>query len=116
MTDQEKQFTPAEAAIITESASRSERLINEKIKSVNWLMAGVVLVLFVAVLTMLFMVGGLLLEVWRFNSTVYKEYSEKIESLQSMQKSNEMLLEQNKQNQQIIIEQQKQIQEILKKK
>ena len=76
----------------------------------------VVGILLVAVLTMLFMVGGLLLDAWHFNSAVYKEYSSKIELLQSIQKSNEMLLEQNQQNQELIIEQQRQTQELLKNK
>ena len=76
----------------------------------------VVGILVVAVLTMLFMRGGLLLDAWHFNSAVYKEYSEKIDTLNILQKSNEKLFEENKRNQEIIIQQQKQIQEILKKK
>ena len=76
----------------------------------------VVGILVVAVLTMLFMLGGILLDAWHFNSAVYKEYSEKIDTLNILQKSNEKLFEENKRNQEIIIQQQKQIQEILKKK
>lgn len=75
----------------------------------------VVGILVVAVLTMLFMVGGMLLDAWHFNSAVYKEYSEKINALETVQKNNEMLLEQNKQNQELIIQQQKTIESILKK-
>ncbi|MDP2703848.1 MAG: hypothetical protein Q8P01_01350 [bacterium] len=114
MIEENKKFTPAEAAIITESASRSERLINEKLKNVNWLMAGVVIVLFVAVITMLLMVGGFLLDAWHFNSAVYRDYSGKIDTLETIQKSNQLLFDSNKQNQEIIIEQQKQIKELLK--
>ena len=76
----------------------------------------VVGILVVAVLTMLFMVGGILLDAWHFNSAVYKEYSEKINTLDTLQKSNESLLESNKQNQELIIQQQMQIQELLERK
>ncbi len=116
MLEENRKFTPSEAAIITESERRSERLINESLKKINWLMAGVVIVLFVAVITMLLMVGGLLLDAWHFNSAVYKEYSKKIDTLNAIQKSNETLLETNKQNLQTIIEQQKEIQKLLNKK
>ena len=116
MVEEEKKFTPDEAAVISESVKRSERLINEKLKGVSWLMAGVVIVLFIGFITLILMVGGLLLDAWHFNSAVYKEYSEEVTTLESIQKRNEMLLETNKQNQQIIIDQLKQIQETLKKK
>ena len=73
-------------------------------------------VLVVAVLTMLFMVGGLLLDALHFNSAVYKEYSEKIDTLDTLQKSNERLFEANKQNQEFIIQQQMQIKKLLESK
>lgn len=73
-------------------------------------------ILVVAVLTMLFMLGGILLDAWHFNSAVYKEYSEKMDILDTLQTSNERFLEETKQNQEIIIQQQKQIQEMLNKK
>lgn len=102
MRDNNKKFTPSEAAVISESAKRSERMINEKLKGVSWLMTGVVIVIFIGFITMIFMVGGLLLDAWHFNSAVYKEYSDKINTLESVQKSNEMLLKENLQNQQNI--------------
>lgn len=67
----------------------------------------------VALLTLIFMTATMLLDAWHFNSAVYEEYSEKIDTLESIQKNNEMLLEQNKQNQEIIIELQTQIKELL---
>lgn len=51
-------------------------------------------VLVVAVLTMIFMLGGILLDSLHFNSAVYKEYSQKTESVESLQKANEVLLKQ----------------------
>ncbi len=76
----------------------------------------VVSVLVVAVLTMIFMVAGLLLDSFHFNSMAYREYSDKVETLESAQKSNAILLESNKKNQQTIIDQQMHIQELLNKK
>lgn len=76
----------------------------------------VVGILVIAVLTMLFMLGGILLDAWHFNSAVYKEYSEKIDTLDTLQKTNEGLLEVSKQNQEIIIQQQAQIKKLLENK
>jgi len=73
-------------------------------------------VLIVAVITMLLMVGGLMLDAWHFNSAVYREYSEKIQTLDTLQESNGNLLESNLQNQELIMKQQQQIEELLKQK
>lgn len=75
----------------------------------------VVGILCVAVVTMLLMVGGLLLDAWHFNSATYKEYSEKITTLEFLQKTNKELFDENKQNQKLILEQQEQIKLLLKK-
>lgn len=72
-------------------------------------------VLVVAVLTMIFMVGGILLDALHFNSAVYKEYSQKTELVEDNQKISKELLDQNQKNQQLILQQQKQILELLKK-
>ena len=40
------------------------------------------------------MVAGLLLDAWHFNSAVYKEYSEKTQSVETTQKINGELLKQ----------------------
>lgn len=76
----------------------------------------VVGVLIVAIITMIFMVATLIIDSFHFNSTTYKEYSEKIGTLNTLQKSNESLLETNKQNQEIIIQQQAQIKKLLENK
>lgn len=70
---------------------------------------------FVFVVTLIIMTITLLVDSFHFNSATYKEYSQKTESIETTQKTNQELLEQNKKNQEIIIEQQKQIQELLKK-
>jgi len=71
--NKEKTFSPEEAAVISESVRQSEKIINKKVKSISWLMTGIVIVLFVAVVTMLIMVAQIVIESFRFNSTVYKE-------------------------------------------
>ncbi len=76
----------------------------------------VVGVLLVAVITMIFMVSTLILDAFHFNSATYKEYSEKIDALDILQKSNQSLFEANKQNQEIIIQQQMQIKKLLESK
>jgi len=73
----------------------------------------VVGVLVVAVLTMLFMVAGVLLDAWHFNSAVYKEYSAKTGNLESLQEANKLLLEQNTEGQKLMLEQQEQIKLLL---
>ena len=76
----------------------------------------VVGVLLVTVLTMIFMVATLVLDAFHFNSVVYKEYSEKVNTLETIQKSNEYLMQENKQNQELIIELQSEIKRFLEKK
>ncbi|OGT07474.1 MAG: hypothetical protein A2X78_03215 [Gammaproteobacteria bacterium GWE2_37_16] len=82
---------------------------DSKFKTVNGLLLSVVMVL-------LFMVATLVIDSFHFNSVTYKEYSQKENSIEQMQKINQELLEQNKKNQLIIIEQQKQIWRIIGKK
>jgi len=80
-----------------------------KIKEMNFVLITVVVILLV-------MVASIVIDSARFNSTVYKEYSEKIDTLNSMKEANIELLEQNKENQEIIIELENQIIELLNKK
>jgi len=63
----------------------------------------VVGVLIVAIITMIFMVATLIIDSFHFNSSTYKEYSDKTESVETTQKINQELLDQNQKNQKIII-------------
>ena len=67
-----KFFSPDDAAIISESVKQSAKYIDDKIKNMNWLLGAIVLVLFIGFLTMLFMVGGIVIETWRFKSNSYE--------------------------------------------
>lgn len=88
-------------------------LVGEMNRKFDFYIKIVISVLVVAVVTMLLMVAGLVLDAWHFNSAVYKEYSEKTELTQNMQKINGELLDQNKKNQELILELQKQITALL---
>lgn len=81
-----------------------------KLKDLNKVLVAVVVVLVVAVITMLFMVAGFLLDAWHFNSATYKECSEKTASVETTQKANEVLLKQI----QDLLEQSKQDRETVK--
>ena len=72
-------------------------------------------VLVVAFITLLIMVSTLVIDSLHINSATYREYSEKMQSIESMRESNNLLLQQNKDNQDKILKQQAQILQILKK-
>lgn len=78
---------------------------DSKFKYINYILSGVVIILLV-------MVATLIIDSFHINSTIYKEYSQKTESVEMTQKINQELLEQNIKNQELIVELQK---EILKK-
>ena len=87
--------------------------IEDKFSKIDDLLLAVIIVLVVMVVTMIFMVATLMIDAWRFNSATYREYSEKIDTLNSLQESNSSLTEQNVRNQELIIQQQTQILELL---
>jgi hypothetical protein len=94
--------------------------INKKLDKFFYLLFTVGLVF---VITLIVMVATLVVDSFHINSTTYKEYSQKTESVETTQKANEILLkqvqelsEQNKQNQELILKQQNQIIELIKKK
>ncbi|MDO8637979.1 MAG: hypothetical protein Q7R43_00245 [Candidatus Daviesbacteria bacterium] len=102
----EVQVKIPETGVVTIDDVKKEA--DSKFKDMNYILLTVVVILIV-------MVATLLIDSFHFNSATYKEYSDKTKSLESIQESNNLLLEQNRQNQQIIIDQQKQIQDNLNK-
>lgn len=97
---------PETGGVLTAGDVKKET--ESKFKDINYILLGVVVILLV-------MVATLLIDSFHFNSATYKEYSDKTKSLELIQESNKLLLEQNKQNQLIILDQQKQIQNKLNK-
>jgi len=80
---------------------------DSKFKDINYILLSVVIILLV-------MVATLVIDSFHINSAIYKEYSQKTESVETTQKTNEAMLKQiqeildrDKQNQQIILDQQK---------
>ena len=82
----------------------NEKLIEaiKRIEKIDWTLFAVVLILLV-------MVATLVIDSFNINSATYKEYSQKTASVETTQKVNQELLEQNKKNQEIIIELQTQL-------
>lgn len=83
-------------------------VINKKLDKFFWILFSVG---FVFVVTLIVMVGTLLIDSSHFNSVTYKEYSQKTESVETTQKTNEALLkqiqdlsEQNKIDREVIIQ------------
>lgn len=77
MTDgKQKVFTPEEAALISESVKQSLGAVKTELKTTNHLMTAIVVVLFIAVITMLLMVAGLVLEGWRYKTNSYEGMTE----------------------------------------
>lgn len=90
------------------SGAYNKKEIDEKFNYITILITTVVIILLVMVMT-------LLIDSFHFNSAVYKEYSQKTESVSETQKVNQNLLDQAQKNQQLILEQQKEILNFLKK-
>lgn len=89
--------------------------INKKFEEIHQVISGINIIVVLSLVAIIISMIGIFLDQMRFNSVVYKEYSDKTKSLELIQESNKILLEQNKQNQQIIIDQQKQILDKLNK-
>ena len=111
--DKQPEFKINELQVISEAVNQakdfSQKYTDDKLKSISWLMVGVVIVCFLAFIQ-------LVVDSFHINSATYKEYSQKTESVENTQKTNEILLkqiqslaEQNKKNQEFIIELQKQL-------
>lgn len=107
------EFKIGELQVISEAVNQSkdfsQKYTDDKLKSISWLMVGVVIVCFLGFLQ-------LVIDSFHVNNATYKEYSQKTASVEITQKTNEVSLkqiqdlsEQNKKNLEMIIELQKQI-------
>lgn len=102
-----KIFSANEVAVITEAVKQSTEVAETKVKTLNWLMVGVVTVTFIGFITMIVMVATLLIDSFHVNSASYKDYSEKIKTLNTLQETNKNQLK-------IIQENQKKLEELYK--
>lgn len=105
--NKQPEFKIRELQVISEAVNKSKdffiKYIDDKLKSISWLMVGVVIVCFIGFVQ-------LIIDSFHINSATYKEYSQKTESVETTQKTNDALLkqiqelsEQNNKNQEIII-------------
>ena len=104
--EKQPEFKIKELRVFSEAVNQSKdfarKYTDDKFKSISWLMVGVVIVCFIAFIQ-------LVVDSFHVNNATYKEYSQKTESIEMMQKINQKLLEQNKINQETIIELERQI-------
>lgn len=89
--------------------------MEKKFEKIDGIIFGIVLVLMFSLIAIIVSVIGLFLDQMRYNNAAYREYSEKIQMLDSSKEVNNELLQQNKQNQKIILKQQNQILKLLSK-
>lgn len=94
---------------------KESKLLGDKLKSAESKLKDINYILLSVVIILLVMVATLIIDSFHFNSATYKEYSQKTESIETIQKNNENLLKQIKnfseqatKNQDLIIELQKQ--------
>lgn len=80
--------------------------LNKKLDKFFWLAFSVG---FIFVVSLLAVVITLLVDSFHFNSATYREYSEKIQTLNALQEENVELQNQNQKNQELILEMQKEI-------
>lgn len=90
--------------------------VKNRFDKIDNILIAVVASVLVSLVAVIISVIGLFLDQMRYNNAAYKEYSEKIQVLDSVRDSNSELLQQNKQNQELIIKQQGKILELLNKK
>lgn len=110
MNTESTRLSDGKGEFISETSSNSLSSIKKmegKIKDINYILLSVILILIV-------MVATLIIDSFHINSATYREYSEKINTLNILQDQNKELLEQNKENQELILQQQRQLIEFLK--
>lgn len=76
--------------------SYSKEGIDSKFNYIN-------IMIFTVVLILIVMVATLIIDSFHFNSVIYKEYSDKTETMDNLRKINQTLIEQNNQKDKTII-------------
>jgi len=91
------------------SLSSFRGVVEARFKDINYIILSIILILLV-------MVATLIIDSFHVNSVTYREYSEKIETLNTLKNQNNQLIKQIKDNQEVIIKHQEQILESLNNK
>lgn len=89
--------------------------ILKKFERIDQILFGIMIAVVLSMVAIIVSVIGLFLDQMRYNNAAYKEYSDKVSSLQTVQDSNKLLLDENKHDQQLILDLQAQIQNQQKK-
>lgn len=90
--------------------------VKKRFEKIDQILFSITIVVVLSLVAIIVSVIGLFLDQMRYNNMAYREYSEKIQTLDSVRDINNELLQQNKQNQELILKQQNQILEIIKQK
>lgn len=90
--------------------------IKKKFEKIDQILFSIMIAVVLSLVAIIVSVIGLFLDQMRYNNAAYKDYSEKIQVIDSAQHIYDELLQQNKQNQELILEQQDQILELLNNK
>jgi len=83
--------------------------VNKRLDKIDQVLFGIMIAVVLSMISIIISVIGLFLDQMRVNNIIYKEYSEKTQSVDGTLKINQGLLDQNTKNQEIIIELQKQL-------
>ena len=94
---------------IPENAPLTSTEVKNRFDKIDKILVTVVVAVVIALISIIIAVIGVFLDQIRFNNAVYREYSQKTESVEITQKINQELLEQNVRNQELIMELQRQI-------
>lgn len=94
---------------IPENAEITPTEVKDRFDRIDKILVTVVVAVVIALISIVISVTGIFLDQLRYNNAAYKEYSEKTKSVETTQKINQELLDQNKKNQEIIIELNKQL-------
>jgi large-conductance mechanosensitive channel len=94
---------------IPENAALTSTEVKNRFDKIDKILVTVVVAVVIALISIIIAVIGVFLDQMRFNNVTYREYSQKAESIEVTQKTNEALLthiqellEQNKQDREII--------------
>jgi hypothetical protein len=92
-----------------------KKIVKRRFDKIDALLFAIVASVVVSVIAIIISVLGIFIDQLRYNNAAYKDYSEKVQSVEQTQKSNDILLKQTDLQQKQIIDLQKQIQGLLNK-
>lgn len=88
--------------------------IKKRFERIDQILFGIMISVVLSLVAIIVSVVGLFIDQMRYNNIAYKEYSEKIQIVETLKKDNDILQVQNKKNQELIIKQQQLILEKIK--